>query len=96
MFRRDVWESLEDKGNRTDPLKGGKEGKGIVEKVVRIKGMSCGHCVASVKKALEAIEGVTQVQVELERGEAKFSISQPASMEHVRRAIQEAGYDVEE
>ena len=37
---------------------------------VKIKGMSCQHCVASTKKALEDIEGISNVQVNLDNGEA--------------------------
>lgn len=67
---------------------------GVMERVVKIQGMSCQHCVASVKKALEALRGVSQVQVDLEKGEARFSLAEGASMEQVYRAIQEAGYQV--
>ena len=34
---------------------------------VSIKGMSCPHCVASTKKALEAIDGISNVDVNLEQ-----------------------------
>lgn len=40
--------------------------------VVKIKGMSCQHCVGSVKEAMEKIEGVENVSVNLESGEARF------------------------
>ncbi|HID69685.1 MAG TPA: heavy-metal-associated domain-containing protein, partial [Desulfobacterales bacterium] len=36
---------------------------------VSIKGMSCQHCVASTKKALEEIDGITNVDVNLEKNE---------------------------
>jgi len=39
---------------------------------VKINGMSCQHCVASTKKALEEIEGISNVQVNLENGEATY------------------------
>ena len=40
---------------------------------VKVKGMSCQHCVASVTKALSDIEGITDVSVNLEAGEATLS-----------------------
>ena len=39
---------------------------------VKIKGMSCQHCVASTTKALEDIEGISNVQVDLDNGEATY------------------------
>ena len=39
---------------------------------VKINGMSCQHCVASVTKALETINGVTDVSVDLDKGEASY------------------------
>ena len=39
---------------------------------VSIKGMSCQHCVASTKKALEAIPGISNVDVNLEKAEANY------------------------
>jgi len=39
---------------------------------VAIKGMSCPHCVASTKKALEEIPGVSNVHVDLEKAEASY------------------------
>jgi copper chaperone CopZ len=37
---------------------------------MKIEGMTCGHCVSSVKTALENVPGVTSAQVDLEAGEA--------------------------
>ena len=39
---------------------------------VKIKGMSCQHCVASTTKALEAIDGITNVRVDLDQGQAHY------------------------
>ncbi len=44
---------------------------------VKIKGMRCGHCVASVTKALSDIDGVVNVQVNLEKGEATYDEAKP-------------------
>ncbi|MDD5476066.1 MAG: heavy metal-associated domain-containing protein [Syntrophales bacterium] len=64
-------------------------------KRITIKGMSCGHCVAAVTKALEGIEGVTDVNVDLENGEATFTEAIPVSLEVVRDRIRKAGYEVD-
>jgi|YNPNPStandDraft_1061719.scaffolds.fasta_scaffold26512_2 copper ion binding protein len=66
-----------------------------MEKRIRISGMSCQHCVAAVRKALEGLKGLSRVQVDLEKGEARFDLGEGGSMDQVRRAVEEAGYQVE-
>jgi copper chaperone len=61
---------------------------------VKIKGMSCNHCVMAVQKALGGIDGVTNVNVDLEKGEATFDETAPVDMNTVREAVQKAGYQV--
>jgi copper chaperone CopZ len=61
---------------------------------IKIEGMSCGHCVASVKKALESLNGVTEIRVDLEGGEASFVRSGAVAREVIERAVEEAGYGV--
>lgn len=58
---------------------------------VKIEGMSCGHCSARVEKALKALEGVTDVKVNLEDKTAY--ISGNVNLNTVKEAIEEAGYD---
>ena len=40
--------------------------------IVKIKGMSCQHCVGAVTKALSALPGISNVQVDLAKGEASY------------------------
>jgi copper chaperone len=63
-------------------------------KTVKVRGMSCGHCVRAVKKALEQIEGVSNVNVDLLTGEATFEESTPVSAEIIKEIITKAGYDL--
>ncbi len=62
-------------------------------KTVRIKGMSCGHCVKAVQKALEEIEGIHNVTVDLSTGEAAFEETRPVDEELLREKIRKAGYE---
>lgn len=62
---------------------------------IKIKGMRCGHCVGSVTKALEAIEGITNVKVDLAKGEADFNESKPVEISKIREAISAIGFEVE-
>lgn len=61
---------------------------------VKIKGMSCNHCVMAVTRALMEIDGVKGVEVDLTKGEATFDEATPVDMDMVRAQIKKAGYDV--
>ena len=61
---------------------------------IKIKGMSCNHCVMAVNKALKEIEGIKDVKVDLEKGEATFEEAKPVDMNIVRERIKKAGYEV--
>jgi copper chaperone len=61
---------------------------------IKIKGMSCNHCVMAVQKALIAIEGVRNVNVDLQKGEATFDETTPVDMNTLREAVTKAGYQV--
>ncbi len=70
-------------------------GKGAFEMddVLVVKGMTCNHCVANVKKALEALPGVTRAEPELKSGRVLIE-GDPPPREELARAIREAGYEV--
>lgn len=62
---------------------------------LKVGGMSCNHCVGRVTKALEGVDGVTKVKVDLEIGEATVKgkadkINQDALM----RSLLKLGYEV--
>ena len=59
---------------------------------ISIKGMSCQHCVASTKSALEKVPGVSNVKVDLEKGEASFDGE--VDKETVKKAIIGIGFEV--
>ena len=61
---------------------------------IKIKGMSCNHCVMAVTKALNEIEGIENVKVDLAKGEADFDEVRPVDMNIVRKAIKKAGYEI--
>lgn len=62
--------------------------------VLKVAGMSCSGCVRSVTNVLEALPGVGQAEVSLERGEAKV-VYDPAkaTIAQLRSAIEDAGYE---
>jgi copper chaperone len=61
---------------------------------IRIKGMSCQHCVKAVTKTLSEIDGITNVQVDLGKGEASFDEAQPIDQELLRERIKKAGFEL--
>jgi copper chaperone len=61
---------------------------------VKIKGMSCQHCVMAVTKALKDLEGLQDLSVDLGKAEARFNESKPVDMELVKERIKKAGYEV--
>jgi len=61
---------------------------------IKIKGMSCNHCVIAVTKVLNGIEGIKDVRVDLAKSEAAFDEEKPIDMDLVRKVIKKAGYEV--
>ena len=59
---------------------------------LEVRGMTCQHCVAAVKKALAAVPGVEEVvEVVLQPGSA--TIRGSATPEALINAVKQAGYD---
>lgn len=60
---------------------------------LKIEGMSCGHCVMSVKKELSKLDGVLVQNVQI--GSAQVQVDeQKVGEQDLRRAVDEAGYMV--
>jgi copper chaperone len=57
-----------------------------------VSGMTCSHCVASVSEEVGAIEGVTDVAVDLPTGAVTVTSNRPVDDAQVRAAVEEAGY----
>lgn len=74
-----------------------KEEKQMAETIVKtlnIEGMMCAHCQAHVQKALEGVEGVTQVEVSLEENKATVTMAPGVNEQDLAAAVTEAGYKV--
>lgn len=63
---------------------------------IKIKGMTCQHCVMAVTKALNDISGLRNVPVDLEKGEATFDNMANVPRQVIRQAIEKAGYQAGE
>jgi copper chaperone len=62
--------------------------------VLKVKGMSCQHCVMSVTKALNQLDGIKNVQIDLAKGEVRFDNTKEVAPNLIDKAIEEAGYQV--
>lgn len=63
--------------------------------IMKIKGMSCMHCSARVKRALEELDGVTRAEISLDEGTALIDYDEAkVSVSKMEAAVEDAGYDV--
>ncbi|MDU1642022.1 heavy metal translocating P-type ATPase [Peptoniphilus harei] len=68
------------------------KGEDNMEKILNVEGMSCNHCTASVKKALEGLDGVKEADVSLEGKNAKVELDKDVADEALVKAVEDAGY----
>jgi copper ion binding protein len=61
---------------------------------LKIKGMSCEHCVKHVTQALEGVKGVKSAKVSLKNNDAVVKHDEGTSLEAMKAAVVEAGYEV--
>ena len=66
----------------------------LMTKTMEIKGMMCPHCEATVKKALEAVEGVTAAEVSHEKGTAVVSMDAEVASDVLKAAVEAKDYEV--
>ncbi|MEO3776689.1 copper ion binding protein [Micromonospora sp. B11E3] len=66
----------------------------MVTTTYQVQGMTCGHCVNAVSAEVGAIEGVSEVQVDLASGQVTVTSERPLDTDAVRAAVDEAGYDL--
>ena len=72
-----------------------KEEKKMTKTLI-VEGMSCGHCTARVQKALEALDGVSVVEMSLEEKSAVVTLDKDIPDETLKDAVEKADYEVVE
>ena len=65
-----------------------------MKKKISIEGMMCGHCETAVKKALEAVDGVTEAVVSHENGTAVVTLSKEVDNDVLKKAVEDKDYKV--
>lgn len=81
-----------DKKNKTDKPNESEEKS--MTKTMNIEGMMCGHCEARVKKALEALDAVSEAAVSHESGTAVVTLSSDISDEKLKETVEAEDYKV--
>lgn len=71
-----------------------KKESNLMEKTVKIEGMMCEHCEATVRKALESVKGIASVEVSHQTGEANIALSEDVPDSAIVSAVEGAGYKV--
>ncbi|MEN6621785.1 MAG: heavy-metal-associated domain-containing protein [Smithella sp.] len=64
-------------------------------KSIKVKGLSCQHCVMAVAKALGSVDGIKDVKVDLMSGVATYEETKPVDPKVINEAIKKAGYEVD-
>ena len=72
-----------------------KEEKKMTKTLI-VEGMSCGHCTARVQKALEALDGVSAVEMSLEEKSAVVTLDKDIPDETLKDVVEKADYEVVE
>lgn len=62
--------------------------------ILNVEGMSCNNCVKHVTEALEALPGISEIEITLAEGKVAFRSTGAASEEQIAEALEDAGYDV--
>ena len=63
-------------------------------KTISIEGTQCNHCRMTVEKALNTIDGVTNVEVSLENKKAVIESQKEIDNNKIKKVIKEAGFEV--
>ena len=67
---------------------------GTMKKTMKIEGMMCGHCEATVKKALEGLDGVASAEVSHEAGTAVVELSADVADDVLKKTVEDKDYKV--
>jgi copper ion binding protein len=64
----------------------------MAEATYTVEGMTCGHCATSVREEVSELDGVRQVDVDVESGRVTVTSETPLATDAVAAAVTEAGY----
>lgn len=88
LSSEEIKNAIEDAGYKIIKNKG----EDSMEKILNVEGMSCNHCVASVRKALEGLDGVREADVSLDDKKVRVELDKDLADEALVKAVEDAGY----
>ena len=69
--------------------------KGInMKEELRVKGMSCNHCVQSITEALKNLKNIKKVNIDLEKEIVEIEYRKNINLDEVKEIIEDLGFDV--
>ncbi len=90
----DIYSEKHDRKIRAKRVNTIKKEKNTMEITMKIEGMMCSHCEATVKKALEAIPTVIEANVSHENGTAIVKLSENTDFNVLKKAVEDKDYKV--
>ena len=90
----DIRRSDRDKKIKTKIHNNKEKESNMMEKTLKVEGMMCPHCEAAVKKALEAIDGVSVAEADHVKGTATVTLTKDVPTEVLKKAIEDKDYKV--
>ncbi len=89
----DIRDAKRDK-KRKNKVKSNKKEEETMEKTMKIEGMMCQHCEATVKKALEGLDGVREAKVSHEAGTAVVDMDSNVTDDVLKKTVEDKDYKV--
>jgi len=64
-----------------------------MKEVLKVEGMSCGHCVKSIESSVGELNGVSSVKVDLANKEVTVEFQDEATLNQIKETIEDQGYE---
>lgn len=65
-----------------------------MKEVLKVEGMSCGHCVNSIESSVGELKGVSSVKVDLANNEVTVEFENESTLNQIKETIEDQGYEV--
>lgn len=65
-----------------------------MKEVLKVEGMSCGHCVNSIESSVGELKGVSSVKVDLAGNEVTVEFENEETLNQIKETIEDQGYEV--
>ena len=93
-LRLNLFDPYDNSKDKAVKHKNKKKKETVMTKTISIEGMMCAHCEASVKKALEAIEGVEEAVASHDKGNAVVTLTKDVDDSVLKKAVEDKDYKV--